>query len=127
MTAVLDRPKGHHRLPYVPQEDPGRKSAVRKFRPDIEGLRAIAVISVVLSHVGLLGFSGGYVGVDVFFVISGYLITRQLYGELDRRNKLSFRGFYARRARRILPAATLVIIVTLLAVYRYGPPLRRRS
>jgi len=126
MTAVLDRPKGH-RLPYVPQEDPGRKSAVRKFRPDIEGLRAIAVISVVLSHVGLLGFSGGYVGVDVFFVISGYLITRQLYGELDRRNKLSFRGFYARRARRILPAATLVIIVTLLAVYRYGPPLRRRS
>jgi peptidoglycan/LPS O-acetylase OafA/YrhL len=124
MTTTMERPT---RVRRAPAEDPGRKSPIRKFRPDIEGLRAVAVISVVLSHTGLLGFTGGFVGVDVFFVISGFLITRQLYTEIDKRGSLSFRGFYARRARRILPAATVVIVTTLLFVYRYGPPLRRRS
>src|SRR6476646_12022738 len=104
-----------------------RKAAwVRKFRPDIEGLRAVAVVVVVLAHAGL-ALPGGYVGVDVFFVISGFLITRQLMTELDSTNKISFRRFYARRARRILPAATLVIVVTLLAAWKWYPPLQVQS
>ena len=77
---------------------------VRKFRPDIQGLRAFAVTLVVLSHLGM-GFPGGYVGVDVFFVISGFLITQQLMAEMNRTNNISLRGFYARRIRRILPTS----------------------
>jgi peptidoglycan/LPS O-acetylase OafA/YrhL len=98
-------------------------TAQRRFRPDIEGLRAVAVIAVVLSHASL-GLRGGYVGVDVFFVISGFLITRQLFEEGNRRGKFSFAKFYARRARRILPAATVVTVATLVAAYFWAPPLR---
>ena len=105
---------------------PHKAAGVRKFRPDIEGLRAVAVTIVVLAHAGL-ALPGGYVGVDVFFVISGFLISRQLMTELDSTNKISFRRFYARRARRILPAATLVIVVTLLAAWKWYPPLQVKS
>lgn len=99
---------------------------IRRFRPDIEGLRAIAVLSVVFSHLGL-GFPGGYIGVDVFFVISGFLITRQLVTELDHRDTISFKAFYIRRIRRILPAATMVIVGTLLALWKWDSPLRLKS
>ena len=99
---------------------------IRKFRPDIEGLRAVAVTLVVLSHLGL-GCPGGYVGVDVFFVISGFIITRQLGAELNRTDRISFREFYARRARRILPAATVVIAGTVLACWKWESPLRVKS
>ena len=95
----------------------------RRFRPDIEGLRAVAVIAVVLSHASL-GLPGGYVGVDVFFVISGFLITRQLLEEAERRGRFSFAKFYARRVRRIVPAATLVTIATLVGAYFWAAPLR---
>jgi peptidoglycan/LPS O-acetylase OafA/YrhL len=84
------------------------------FRPDVEGLRAVAVVLVVLYHAGVSTFSGGYVGVDVFFVISGYLITGLLLREHEKRRTISISGFYARRARRILPAAMVVIVATLL-------------
>jgi peptidoglycan/LPS O-acetylase OafA/YrhL len=90
-------------------------SGHQEFRPDVEGLRAVAILLVVLYHVPVRAVSGGYVGVDVFFVISGFLITRQLVRELDRTSRISFLAFYARRARRILPAATLVVMVTALA------------
>ena len=73
------------------------------FRPDIEGLRAVAIVAVLLCHAGLPFFAGGYVGVDVFFVISGFLITRLLLGELERTGRISLRRFYARRAKRLLP------------------------
>ena len=105
---------------------PPRAAGVRKFRPDIEGLRAVAVTVVVLAHAGI-ALPGGYVGVDVFFVISGFLISRQLMTELDSTSRISFRKFYARRARRILPAATLVIVVTLLAAWKWYPPLQVKS
>src|SRR6476620_10240961 len=69
------------------------------FRPDIEGLRGIAILIVVLFHCGVPGFSGGFVGVDVFFVLSGYLITGLLVDEVQKQSKLSLLQFYARRVR----------------------------
>lgn len=96
--------------------EPARGARVRSasFRRDVQGLRAIAVVAVVLNH--LTGWpSGGFVGVDIFFVISGYLITGILLREHDRTGSISFRGFYVRRARRILPAAVLVLGVTVIA------------
>lgn len=80
-----------------------------KYRPEVDGLRAIAVIPVILFHAGIDLFSGGYVGVDVFFVISGYLITRIIMSDLDTQ-QFSIAMFYWRRARRILPALFLVMV-----------------
>jgi peptidoglycan/LPS O-acetylase OafA/YrhL len=97
------------------------------FRPDIEGLRAVAVTLVVLSHVGLGALRGGYVGVDVFFVISGFLITTLLVKELSRRGTISLTGFYARRATRLLPASTLVLIASVAASWWWLPATRFRS
>lgn len=82
------------------------------YRPEIDGLRALAVIPVIFFHAGFSFFSGGYVGVDVFFVISGYLITTIILGELNSAT-FSMAGFYERRVRRILPALFLVLIVCL--------------
>jgi peptidoglycan/LPS O-acetylase OafA/YrhL len=87
--------------------------ALRMYRPDVEGLRAVAVGLVVLYHAGVTWLPGGYVGVDVFFVISGFLITSLLLREFDADGRLSLVDFYARRARRILPLASLVLIATI--------------
>src|SRR5205823_2369325 len=84
-----------------------------EFRADIEGLRALAVAMVVGFHVGIPGLSGGFVGVDIFFAISGYLITKLLTDELAVSGRISFSAFIARRARRLLPAAAVVLCVTL--------------
>ena len=84
------------------------------FRPDIEGLRAIAVALVVLFHAEIGPFGGGYIGVDVFFVVSGFLITSLLLGEVARTGTLSLPRFWARRARRLLPASCLVIVATVI-------------
>ena len=83
-----------------------------KYRPEIDGLRAIAVIPVILFHAGLEYFKGGFIGVDVFFVISGYLITTILVNELDT-DQFSLLNFYERRARRILPALVFVVLACL--------------
>lgn len=91
----------------------------RKFRPDVEGLRAVAIATVVLYHAAIPGFGGGYVGVDVFFVISGFVITGLLLRQVDRCGRPQFGSFYARRARRILPAAGLVIVVAVIATYKW--------
>ena len=91
----------------------------RTFRPDVEGLRAVAVGAVVLFHAGVPGIAGGYVGVDVFFVISGFLITSLMLREVAATGRLSLARFYGRRARRILPASALVLIVTTLAGYHW--------
>lgn len=92
-----------------------------KYRPEIDGLRAIAVISVILFHGGLPGFSGGFVGVDVFFVISGYLITGILLRELEA-GDFSIARFYERRMRRILPALFAVLMVCVpFAWFLMGP------
>ncbi len=83
------------------------------YRPDIDGLRAIAIIAVVLFHAKLFGFSGGFVGVDIFFVISGFLITSILQRELEL-GTFSFLQFWARRIRRIFPALITVILATFV-------------
>ncbi|MEI7057071.1 acyltransferase family protein [Nocardioides sp. CCNWLW239] len=85
-----------------------------RHRPDIQGLRAIAVLAVVALHVGFGSLTGGFVGVDVFFAISGFLITQQLMRQVRTEGRVSLLGFYARRARRILPAATLVLLATVV-------------
>jgi peptidoglycan/LPS O-acetylase OafA/YrhL len=97
------------------------------FRPDVEGLRGIAVLIVVLFHAGLAGVIGGFVGVDVFFVISGVLITGLLLREHERTGRIAFLPFYARRARRLLPAAIVVLLATLIAAMNLVAPLDRPS
>jgi peptidoglycan/LPS O-acetylase OafA/YrhL len=92
------------------------------FRPDIEGLRGVAVLLVVFFHAGLLSNSsfqvpGGFIGVDLFFVVSGFLITGLLIRERERTGRVSFSKFYARRVRRILPAAAVVLLVTIPLSY----------
>ena len=117
-------------LPFAsPVGSAGRRKPagrLRAFRPDIEGLRALAVLVVVGYHAGIPGLSGGFVGVDVFFVISGFLITRQLLGELAGTGLLNVLRFWARRIRRLMPAAALVTIVTVLAGWALFDPLRFR-
>ena len=91
------------------------------YRRDIDGLRAFAVLPVVLAHAGVPGFAGGFVGVDVFFVISGYLITGILLREI-RDGRFSLATFYERRARRILPALFSVLLVCIAVGWFVLPP-----
>ena len=89
-----------------------------KYRAEIDGLRAVAVVSVILYHAKIVildrdWFEGGFIGVDIFFVISGYLLTRIILLELTETNTLSFIKFYERRARRILPMLFVVIAVSI--------------
>ena len=91
-----------------------------EYRRDIDGLRAIAGLPVLFFHAGIPGFAGGYIGVDVFFVISGYLITSILAKDLIE-NRFSIIQFYERRARRILPALTFVLLVTSLISFLILP------
>src|ERR1700692_3351409 len=84
-------------------EEAGTAPGDRRFRPDVEGLRAIAVLLVVLFHAGIPGLNGGFVGVDVFFVISGFVITGVLLRERSSDHRTSILSFYGRRCRRIIP------------------------
>ena len=84
-----------------------------KYRKEIDGLRALAVIPVILFHAGFTAFSGGFIGVDVFFVISGYLISNIIFRNLENEN-FNFTDFYIRRIRRIFPALIFVLICTTL-------------
>jgi len=97
-----------------------------EFRPDVEGLRAVAVVVVVLFHTKIAHFSGGFVGVDVFFVLSGFLITRLLLREITSTGTISLRHFWARRARRLLPASCVVVVVTVIASQALLSPIAQR-
>jgi peptidoglycan/LPS O-acetylase OafA/YrhL len=88
-----------------------------RHRDDLQGLRAIAVLLVALDHAGVRFLTGGYVGVDVFFVLSGFLITQLLLAEAAKSERVSLVNFYIRRARRILPAAALTLVATDVAAY----------
>ncbi len=99
----------------------------KHFRPDIEGLRAVAIVAVVLFHAGVPGVGGGYVGVDVFFVVSGFLITGLLWREASTTGTVGLARFYGARARRLLPAAAAVLVATSVASAVLLPPLQARS
>ena len=92
-----------------------------KYRPEIDGLRALAILPVLLYHIGFAGFSGGFVGVDIFFVISGYLITSIILKEKSQ-DQFTLVNFYERRARRILPALLAVILVSICLSYFWMAP-----
>ena len=98
-------------------DESGSPPGDRRFRPDVQGLRAIAILLVALYHASIPGISGGYVGVDVFFVISGFVITGLLLRERESSQRTSLIKFLPRRARRIIPAGSLVIIVTVVAAF----------
>ncbi|MGY4711339.1 acyltransferase family protein [Mycolicibacterium sp. CBM1] len=97
------------------------------FRADIEGLRAVAVLAVVLFHAAVPGVGGGYVGVDVFFVISGFLITGLLWREVSGTGRVRLSSFYGARARRLLPASATVGAITMVSSAILLPPLQARS
>ncbi len=98
------------------------------FRPDIEGLRGVAILLVVLYHSSLVvGIPGGFIGVDVFFVISGFLITGLLLRERERSGSISLSAFYARRVRRLLPAGVVALACTLVASFVVLAPLDRAA
>ena len=91
---------------------------------DIQGLRALAVTAVVIYHLWPSLLSGGYVGVDVFFAISGFLITSHLLAEVDRTGRLRPARFWARRAKRLVPASTIVLLFTAAGGPAMGAPAR---
>ena len=98
------------------------------YRPEIDGLRGIAVIAVIFYHaqITIFGqnlFKGGFIGVDIFFVISGYLIASLILKELQSTGKFSFAYFYERRARRLLPALFVVMLASLPFAWMYLLPI----
>jgi peptidoglycan/LPS O-acetylase OafA/YrhL len=104
-----------------------RRPAQTGFRQDIEGLRAVAVLAVVLFHADVPGVGGGYIGVDVFFVISGFLITGLLWREVSTAGTIRLRRFYGARARRLLPASATVGVVTAIGSAVLLSPLQAKS
>ena len=113
---------GNNRTRAIFLMNPLSTNASRKYRPDIDGLRAIAIISVIAYHAGFPGFSGGFVGVDIFFVISGFLITSLLFNEAAATGRVNLGAFYARRVRRLMPAGLVVVAATLLLGAIFLPP-----
>lgn len=119
----------------APQSEEGRRRRRRRakqtdaFRPDIEGLRCIAVLFVLIWHAGVPWLPGGFVGVDVFFVISGFLMTTILHREMlaTKHGKVDVWAFYGRRARRLIPASAVTLVTTALATFLILPETRWRD
>ena len=105
----------------------GQRAAKTGFRSDIEGLRAVAVVAVVLFHAGVPGVGGGFIGVDVFFVISGFLITGMLWREVSTTGGVRLSRFYGARARRLLPASATVGVLTAIGSAILLSPLELRN
>ncbi|MER5458095.1 acyltransferase family protein [Micromonospora sp. NPDC002389] len=95
-----------------------------RFRDDVEGLRGLALVLVLVGHAGVAALPGFFVAVDVFFVISGFLITGLLVDEMRRTGRISIIAFYVRRAKRLLPAASVVVVASMLLTYLFLPPIR---
>ena len=112
MCRKCDSYQGHHKLHFMTKFN---------YRPEIDGLRALSIIPVVFFHAGYQLFSGGYIGVDIFFVISGYLITSIIL-KLQIKKQFSILNFYSRRAKRILPSLLLLIFLSLILSVYIVPP-----
>ena len=138
--STTQAPSGHPRAPthtaVLARPLPGSSTATPQARPrrprptyrrDIDGLRALAIVLVVAFHAGLGIVPGGFVGVDVFFVVSGFLITGLLVDEVERTGALSLSGFYARRVRRLLPLSALVLVSVAVLSAVILPPLTHAS
>jgi peptidoglycan/LPS O-acetylase OafA/YrhL len=110
----------------VPSASPLDLTEVRRI-PELDGLRAVAVYLVVVFHAGVARFEGGFIGVDVFFVLSGFLITHLILTERSRHGRVDLLGFYARRIRRLLPASAGAIVGTTIAFTAFASPLERSS
>jgi peptidoglycan/LPS O-acetylase OafA/YrhL len=95
-------------------DEAGTSPGDRKYRPDVEGLRAVAILLVLCSHFNIPGFVGGFLGVDVFFVISGFVITGLLMRGRATAGRIELADFFARRCRRIIPVAAVVIVLTVI-------------
>lgn len=113
--------------PIEQSQSQGTSRFTTGFRPDIQGMRAIAVLLVLLFHAGVPFLSGGFVGVDMFFVLSGYLITGIMLSEVERTSAFRITTFYAKRVIRIIPAATVVLIATGIASWLWVPVTQWRS
>jgi peptidoglycan/LPS O-acetylase OafA/YrhL len=109
-------PPNQTKTSHKPESNSIDMSNAMKYRADIDGLRAIAVIAVVFYHLGIPGFGGGYVGVDIFFTISGYLIGSIIFQHLNE-NRFSFTSFYIRRIRRLFPAYLFTALITSILSY----------
>lgn len=119
-------PRRSYALQLLTMPAPPSRNSGHAYRPDIDGLRALAILSVVLFHAKVPWFGGGFVGVDVFFVISGYLIGSLVYGDI-RESKFSFLHFYERRAKRILPALIAVLLACNAIAFILLSPLELRD
>lgn len=97
-----------------------------RYIPAIDGLRAVAVIAVMLYHLGFSWIPGGFLGVDLFFVISGYVITRLLLDSIQRSGGLDLRAFYKARIRRLFPPLVFMIFVTIIYISIWAPETMRR-
>lgn len=100
---------------------PGATAPAKRHWPGLDGLRALAIIAVIAYHAGVIWVPGGFLGVDLFFVISGFLITSLLIGEVERAGSIAMGRFYLRRARRLLPALGLMLAVITAAVALFRP------
>src|SRR6202040_3664142 len=105
----------------------GTSESAAAYRPHLDGLRAVAVYLVVLFHAGSSLFPGGYIGVDVFFVLSGFLVTQLLLRDINARGSVRFGRFYARRFRRLLPAAFVALVVTAIVYSAIASPVEMAS
>ena len=103
-----------------------RASFTSTHIPAVDGLRALAVIAVVLYHLGIDWIPGGFLGVDLFFVISGYVITRLILDSIESANGLDIREFYAARARRLFPGLIVMLVITSILIAISAPDAVRR-
>ena len=124
MSAASPSTSSQTAAPYAPPAS-GPHARGTSYRGDIEGLRGIAVLLVVAYHAGIQRVSGGFAGVDVFFVLSGYLITGILVNQVTRTGRIDYVQFYARRMRRLLPAVTLTLLAVLAASALLLGPMER--
>ena len=111
MQLVADSPQAHHKS----------KKNSKRYRPEIDGLRAFAVVAVIINHFNKDLLAGGYLGVDIFFVISGYVITSSLLGRESKNFGDFLSGFYERRIKRLLPALIVFVLVTSILICMFDP------